>query len=638
MMFCSQCGSPVGEGKKFCAKCGAPQIVSETQARPEQSYAPAAQPDYRPATSQTPPVPMSTQPPVAQSPTMPTYAAPAYADQPAQSAYTPPGYTNQPAEPAHGTLPVYTSQSSQPAYSPPGNADQPIEPTYTPAGYSSYPAQPAYPESPGYQAPDSGPAQTEPPKKKGVSKLVKIGVPIVAVLAVAVVAYFLLFVMSSPMATAKKALTGLGTETVERFNSTPLKVFGMLSDTMKDGVLTIDVKFEDTWYDEEVDVNVKLSTNAEEKESSLEADISVYGNSFDIAAYVNKERVAVGSKAFDANYYGIRYSTFRKDIRSFGGLVGLDDQTMDTLADLVELIDDLMNKEKTENAGSEAYTNLITEFVQNLEPTSGNADIYSGGENVRCKKIEFVVTDKQIVKLLNDLYKLVENDESIRSGLEDVYDNPFFSNVGIRVSYDDVLKEMRSAFDEFEDNFEGGIICSLYIGSKDRLLRLEVAIDQNKEDDESHITGSFDFGASAQDRWVFEVSITDKWEDESHAKLVWDYRERGSGIENALTFSTDDDDDSITLKSVWSQENGRFTLSFTDEYGDTSELTGVLKTEDKGFRLTLDNPYPDYSDEILTIVISASPGANIKQIDYINIDKWGRDLLDKLEEFMYNLS
>jgi len=112
--------------------------------------------------------------------------------------------------------------------------------------------------------------------------------------------------------------------------------------------------------------------------------------------------------------------------------------------------------------------------------------------------------------------------------------------------------------------------------------------------------------------------------------MVWDYNDRSGRIENTLTFRSADNDET-KLKSVWSQDRGDFILSFEDNWGSKGEISGVLKIEGEGFRLSVDNPFPRDSGITLEIEIIVEPGAQIKRIDYINLDKWGDTLLNSLE-------
>ena len=73
-----------------------------------------------------------------------------------------------------------------------------------------------------------------------------------------------------------------------------------------------------------------------------------------------------------------------------------------------------------------------------------------------------------------------------------------------------------------------------------------------------------------------------------------------------------------------------------DGYGwsDRVEMTGVFKEDSRGFNLSIDNPFKrdDYSDMRFTLEIIGVYTANIRQIDFINIDRWTEDLINDFIE------
>jgi len=535
-------------------------------------------------------------------------------------------------------------QQAAPQYPPAAPNDQgaygyaPVEPTYTPQASMYQPPDSPYPGYPEY-------APTEPPKKKGASKLLKFGVPIAAVVAVAVVAVILIFASSSPMATASKALTGMISEASERLDNTPLKALGMIFETLADGKLTVSFDYEDTWYDEEYSGNVRIFANKESQDYAIEADLSIQGMPIDAALYINKDRLAIGSRLVDNNYYGFKYSTFRDDVRGFGRVVGLDDETMDELSDVVDTLNKMMNAEADDAETLAPYMNLMTEFSKSIEMFSENAEVESGGANVKCKKIWFVVTDEQVVKLLNDFYDILEDDDNIREQYNSMFDSSMFDGMSTGMSYRDMLKTLRDAITSIERDFSGEFTYSLFVGNRDRLLRFEMEADAKISRDKVQVRMIFDFGTSAQDKWTCSITASSGGDRET-IKLVWDYKERSGSIENSLIISPPDAEP-ITLKSVWSPDNGRYTLSYLSSYESywddeiielSGEITGIFTWDDKNFRLTINNPIPEDEDAILTIEIKGEPNAQIKEIDYIGIDQWGLNLLERLQEVIYELS
>ncbi|MCL2152238.1 MAG: hypothetical protein FWH57_04660 [Oscillospiraceae bacterium] len=639
-MFCYKCGSPVGEGKKFCAKCGAPQYEANAAPQPETAYAPPAQTyiqpepvaEYTPAQQEPAPYEPAQYEPTQYEPTpyepaqrepTPYEPAPyestpynnAYAEPPSAAPQTAPQYYAPPPD----TAPTYSPQPTQPGYPPPETA-------YAQPG-SSYPGYPGYP----------GFAPTEPPQKKKAGKLLKFGVPITAVVAVAVVAVVLLLARASPKAVLGNALMGMVTEASSRIEKSPLKAIGMLTDTLKEGKLTVNFSYEDDWNDQDVRGGVAISSNDANKEYAIEANLDVAGfaKQIDAEVYFNAERIAIGSKLLDSNYYGLKYEGFRDDIQSFGELVGLDDAMMDQMADVVEMINKAMNQEGTNDETFKPYIDAISNFGNNVELTSEKTEVEIAGAVVNCQKISFVLTDKELIQLCYDLYDLLEADELIREQVEGMIDSSLTGGAYGGQSYDDMLKEVRNAIDEMERKLTCDITYTFIVDNRNRLLSIEVDSNVEFDGDRIRLRMSFDFGASAQDQWSCNMTVQEQG-DRTSIKLVWEYTERANSIENSLAITSQDGDTTI-LRSIWSPERGNFTLSYEDQWGDGGEITGVFTANGQGFRLAFEDLLPPDSDADLNIELIGEPGASVKQISYINIDKWDRALLNKIEDLYYDL-
>ena len=598
MTFCNQCGKPVDEGSRFCSGCGALQKAADSSAPPEASYSP--QETYYPQDYTAPDAPYT--------PQHTDYTAPDAPYTPQHTDYTAP---DAPYTPQHTD---YTAP------------DAPYTPQHTdytaPQGYSP-PPQPGHG---GYPTPDSGSYYREdmPPAKKKPNKFLMIGVPVIAVAVIAAAVLALIFLRTTPLLAAARALNNFGTEVTERINTTPFRAIPMLVDAMKDGTVSVDIDNRD-WLGNSQKANVTLSTNNEERDYYLKVDYTTDGESFDIEAFMDKDRIALGSGMLDGSYYGFRYSTFRSDIRKFGELVGLDDELMDSMSDVIEAIGEMMNEEQASEKYIKDYTDLMTKFMNNCEVKSERDTVESGGSSVRCTRVDFVVTEDALFALLDDYIDLMENNETIDKYL-DMFGNEL--GVDIKYEYNNALRELEKQLWDFKREYTGDITISLFVGNRNRLLRMEFNVDIKYSGERTRVRGTFDFGASAQDRWLFNVTVTGDNYKES-VRIVWDYRERTNAIENTLTITPPDSSDTVTLRSSWMPDRGNFTLSYSDKWDD-SEISGVFKPDDDGFRLTFDNlNESSYYDEFLKIDIKVKNGAQIKKIDFINIDRWDESFLEK---------
>jgi len=303
---------------------------------------------------------------------------------------------------------------------------------------------------------------------------------------------------------------------------------------------------------------------------------------------------------------------------------------MDTMSDIVEMLGEMMNMEYENEDYTKQYADVMSKFMNNCEVKSERDSVESGGSSTRCTRVDIVIPDEALFALFENYIQLVE-DNDLPEKYTDLFNNASVFDVlgNVSNSFDDAIRDLRRASREFERNYSGDITISMFVGSRNRLLRAIVNADIRYDGDRTRIKCTFDFGASATDRWTMNTTVTTDY-NKTSVKLVWDYRERSNAIENTLTISADDSDPAI-LRSSWSPDRGNFTLSF-EQYGDESEISGVFKPSDDGFRLSFDNLLREsgYYDQSLTIEINAKSGARIKQVDFINIDKWDEELLEEM--------
>lgn len=530
-----------------------------------------------------------------------------------------------PAQPQQAYVPPQEPTYAPPQpYVPPQQTYEPPQPAY--AGYSDY--QSPDPE-PGYSAP-------EPPPKKKPNKLLVIGAPILAVVLIAAgVLAFILF-RATPLVAATRALSNLDAEITERIDTTPLKALTMLPDLMEDGSIRAEFTYSDM-YTDEYKGNIKLNSNTTDRDFGVEFNLSAGRDSLDFEAFINKERLAVGSSLLDNNYYGFKYGTFRRDVRSFGELIGLDDKTMNDLADIIDMVNELMNMEEADAKQREVYSKPMTKFFNSCEITSEREKIDSGGSSVNSTKIEIAFTEEALFTMLNDYIELFE-DEDVLTQYTKILDKDFLRDgfMDLNNEYNRAMKELKDQLRDFERRLSGDISITMFVGSRNRLLRAEINADMRYEKERVRIKATFDFGASAQDRWTVNLSVSLD-NDRISFKGVWDYRERSNSIENTITL-TPDNGEPLVLKSTWSPDRGNFTLSYNDGWNE-NELSGVFTTSDKGFRLSFDNLWDantNYLERVLKLDIRAETGAQSKRVDFINIDRWDEVFLERIGGMMEN--
>jgi len=450
--------------------------------------------------------------------------------------------------------------------------------------------------------------------------------------------YFVFFHNVSHMMKVGRALNSISEEIEERIDNSPLKALSMLPEIMEDGTINASVDYSydlfGDWFDgADIGVDIQLSSNTKEREFALNIKDTSLNIFEEVNLQMNRERIALNLDILDSNYYGIRYDTFRDDIRVFGRLIFLDNETMDTMSDIVDIINEIINFEETDDL-QEAYAEAFIKFAGNLKTTSNRTTIESSGENVRCTAIEILVTKADIFSLLTDIYEIAKTNESLQAQYA-IFDNPAFTGLfgGYGGSfYEEYLQELRDVIDDFEKSYEGDIRVGFYIGSDDRLLKMTVNTDMEYEGEKVDFDASFGFGNGVEDDWIFIINsdgISDNFE------IIWSYNSQSGNHINTLDINIDSS--STVLVSEWDDNTGRFKLSYSSILLPGGEITGNFTFDDDSFQLKFDNLLSEQTNGRLLIDLSAKQGAQINEIDFINIDKWGSALIESLTKLLLGL-
>ena len=481
-----------------------------------------------------------------------------------------------------------------------------------------------------------------PPPKKKRRLLLKIGIPAVAIIVIAILAVFLL-IRANPLITTGLALQNLESEVTQRINSTPLRAVAMTTQKLENGTITLNLDYSNRWS--ELGGAVTITSNSETGDHALALKLDIGRDVLTAEAFLNRSRLAVGSTIINDNFYGITFSTFRKDIRIFGRELGMDRQTMDMLADMVELLEMAMNADSVEDTVLAPYIQLLTDFVMNLDPASERTQIQSGAESVNVRRIEYTITADDIITLLTDIAELMQNDDELRAFYNSLRDDlgpshnftwRILSN-WVTPSYDDIMEELRYVIRDFGRELSGEITITFYIGSSNRLIRMESEVNMRFEAERFRVNIICDFGTSAYSIWVFTVD-TNIGGNRTSTDIVWDYEVRGNRVITKITISTDDggQEDEIIFLSEWSRDSGRFTLSY-ESYRRSGEIGGVFTYDGNDFSLMIDNPLSGsgFLNQRLDIEIIGTTENQIRNIDFINIDRWSERLLEDINEALW---
>jgi hypothetical protein len=484
-----------------------------------------------------------------------------------------------------------------------------------------------------FSAPPYVPHEFKKKSNKGVYIAL---ISVIAVIAIALSVYFLVFRDLGSLAQVGRALYNTGREVEERFDQTPLKALTMLGDILEDGTVTADFTYTASllgnFLTADIDGTIRLSSDSKARNFALEAQVGTFGESVNIDAYMDRERLALRLPILDNNFYGIRYSTFRDDIRVLGNLTGLDNRTMDQLSDMVDQLNAIMNTDEATEDFQAYYVDAVRNFAGNLEIRRQRTSIESNDEQINCQLIEITITKEAILTFLTDVYDITESNESVQTYLSTLYsDNLILQGFygGFDGGNDRLLSELSDAITDFEKNYSGDIVLSFYIGGGDRLLRAEVNADISYNYYPARTKVVLDFGRSVEDDWLFDIDF--EFDDLFAAQkftIYWTFEEHSGNYTNTITIA-EGTTDTITLISEWNINRYDFMLSYING-PEKNTITGVFTTDDKNFYLRLDDLFPENTSNSLRIEISTQTGVQIDEINFINIDSWGTALIESV--------
>ena len=433
-----------------------------------------------------------------------------------------------------------------------------------------------------------------------------------------------------PVLDLDRAISNLEDDFTTRINNTPLYSLVLLEDIMNDGTMKVDFLYRGRAVNSSG--NFTLMSNVRRSEYAIHGEVVIPGMVVDLEAYINSQRIAARSRLLDNNFYGITFSTFRRDLNTFGTMIGLDSFTISEIADAIELIEDSINSDPVTLDVFDPYTDIINRHMRRASRnTTRGVDIRFDGQTNRATRTSFTFTEDDIIDLLRDLQNQMENDDWLR---EQFYflDNPIMRDAGLGTGtgFNRFMRDLDDAIRELERDLRGELIVSFYVGRGSHLLRLEVDSTLGMGWGDENFTIVVDFGAADQTTWQLDVKT--QYDDFS---LRWDYSVRSNRHSNIISFAVEDrwGRQTYSLSSEWNANNGDFTLSF-DDGRNRENIHGNFTTSRNGFNLMFEEI--PLGRDTLRLDITASSGTNIGNVDFINIDEWSMHLMDSLQRAIFN--
>ena len=414
----------------------------------------------------------------------------------------------------------------------------------------------------------------------------------------------------APLVAAERAVVNLGGDMAQRLEATPFGAFPMMIEALGDGVVSVNFEYSDRWTD--VSIDFEFHADDANRVYKMLMDFDVDGFAFDVEIHMDQHRIAASSSVLGEEFYGLTYATFREDFRPFAQMLELSDEDFNEIADIVEMIGDIMGMPDPGMEIWEPYTALLRQFILDGTLSSESTTIASRGQDVNVTRAEFRFTDNDMIQLMMDLMTTMAEDSNVDPlGMIDPW------------MWDEMLSEINFLISELDD-FDGYMYVVMYIGPQNRLIVLEVDLHLEGLGTTSHLRFEADFGTSVFDPWNFVISGTTEspyWSDSFEIELVWTFTESANRFVNAVDITVSDNgfEDSGRLVSDWNSNTGVFVLAFEDDRGaDAFELKGIYRLDSNG-GFTLSFEPIDTGFETFSFEISTQIGANIQPVqDFIN--------------------
>jgi len=481
----------------------------------------------------------------------------------------------------------------------------------------------------------------QPKKRRGLA--IVAACFFVAVLGVG--GFFGFRLLASPSLAVSRAMNNASGEVSQRLATTPLQAFELLVGSLENG--TINVGFDyanvwNNWWTGETEVenysgHFSLTSNARTNDMALRGSLQIYDiPNISFSAYINPERVAVGSPNLSDDYFGFRFDSFRRDFTSFARALGLRDNEVDMVSDIVEEIGASLARGDNVGDELEPYIEAFTRFLLDAESGSERGqEIRVGFETVTTRRVDYVITMPNFTGLLHEWISILENDETIRP----MFETPMYTAMMGYDVLDEMIRELRRGVREIEDSLRGHVTLSFYIGRSNRLVQIALRSSLTLDGESISFRVAMNFGNYATDRWTMTGSVTNAWGTESFS-AHWDIERVGPNHVNTWQIEYDDGD-IYSVISNWNPASGDFTFSFEEEtrWGNWDEeiFSGNFTVSGETFRLEIDH-VDDWSDSVLNLRIYTTTDTNAgSDVRFINIDRWYEELLEMLENMFMDM-
>jgi hypothetical protein len=419
-------------------------------------------------------------------------------------------------------------------------------------------------------------------------------------------------------------------EVLTRLETTPLHFIGLLGKSLQNG--TTNLSFGSaysgsySWGDEvqtysyTSGASFELQSDIKNFNFALTGEIVNSDEKYDFRAYLNRDRLIVGSDLIGDDNYGISFSTLVPDIIRLIGELGISEKE---ISDFVSLFGNFAAFDL------DAYMSVISDFSYGSEKITENVDL--DGVNVR--RVAYTIDEAAFTKYMRDIVDVIEKDKFFIS----IFESPLIADT-LEMSYSDFIRELRDEIRHMDTDFSK-ISVVYHIDGNERLVRWEIDVDNYGD----RVKIALSLGNSATDVWLIDVDYSDRWSSGS-ARVAWNIRESGGKHVHVFDLVTDVKGDLEFEGSVeveWNPSTGRFAVAYA-ERGDRMEelFDGIFTVSGDTFRLLFehsdssDSEWGSWSNEV-SFELSTSLGVNIRNVNFVNILRMS---LDELGELVSNFT
>ena len=448
-------------------------------------------------------------------------------------------------------------------------------------------------------------------------------------------------------------------ESMQRLEGTPLKALTMLGGPLQDGSTT--VEFSADMFGMDVSGMLSLHSNINDSNFALMADVLIpFMGNFDLSVFLNDERIALQTNILDEYFYGIRFSTFEQDFQTFASAANLDPFIIEDVMMFLEELEsalvalELASVQYTYDVGDldyltpyfEPFADLFREYFDSLELR--RAEVTFGEKNIDAIRYSYTLHFEGMVAFFEDFTDLLENldvegliretfyvfSEQIEAQGETITEQMIDEAIWEALELQrELVRDTRRDIEEMRQEFEGyrviPTILYIYLDNSGRLLQIFIV-----SEDEVEVT--LNFGTSVYDPWFFEIVTFENWEDDPiDFRVDWKFESVNNVTINRI--SVDGGGlggiGAASAVSEWNQNTGDFVKSMEMGGWQLGSIEGNFTVQGGGFELSLSDIEID--GILISLDITTALGANIPEIDFINMDRWDGALMDRVEEAMF---